>query len=288
MTSAAPGSIVRTAAAAGTGVGAFNVIQLELAEAIVAGAEQADAPVILQISENCVKYHGALEPVARACQAIARDAAVDVTVHLDHAESPDLVAEALDLGIDSVMFDASKLPDEANRAVTAAVSAMCHRRGVFVEAELGEVGGKDGVHAPGARTDPHDAAEYVRATGVDALAVAVGSSHAMVERVASLDFDLISRIHEQVPVPLVLHGSSGVNDADLAQAVRSGMTKINIATLLNHVFTDAVRAALASDPGMVDTRKYIKPGRTAVADAVAHLLAILRDGSALTAEGTTR
>jgi len=280
MTAAAPGSIVKSGAAAGIGVGAFNVIQLELAEAIVAGAEQAGAPVILQISENCVKYHGALAPIALACQAIARAAAVDVTVHLDHAESVDLIAEALDLGIDSVMIDASKLPDEANRAVTAAVVAMCHRRGVVVEAELGEVGGKDGVHAPGARTDPEAAAQFVRDTGVDALAVAVGSSHAMTQRVASLDFDLISRIHAAVPVPLVLHGSSGVPDADLARAVASGMTKINIATLLNHTFTDAVRETLVGDPGMVDTRKYFKPGRTAVAQAVANLLGVLRGGVA--------
>ena len=276
MTAAVPGSIVANAVAAGTGVGAFNVIQLELAEAIVAGAEQAGLPVILQISENCVRYHGALAPIARACQAIARAASVDVSVHLDHAESVDLIAEALDLGIDSVMVDASKLPDEANRAVTAAVAAMCHRRGAVVEAELGEVGGKDGVHAPGARTDPDAAAEFARVTGVDALAVAVGTSHAMTERVATLDFDLIGRIHRAVPVPLVLHGSSGVSDDDLALAVASGMTKINIATLLNHVFTDSARTTLAANPALVDTRKYLGPARDAVADAVAHLLTVLR------------
>ena len=280
MTAAAPGSIVARAAAAGVGVGAFNVIQLELAEAIVAGAEQAGAPVILQISENCVAYHGALAPIARACQAIAAAASVEVSVHLDHAESVELVAEALDLGVDSVMVDASKLPDEANRALTAAVTAMCHRRGVVVEAELGEVGGKDGVHAPGARTDPAAAAAFVADTGVDALAVAVGSSHAMTTRTASLDFELISRIRERVPVPLVLHGSSGVPDADLARAVRAGMTKINVATLLNHVFTDSVRATLAGDQGLVDTRKYFKPARAAVADAVARLLGVLRDPGA--------
>jgi len=281
MTAAVPGSIVANAVAAGTGVGAFNVIQLELAEAIVAGAEQAGLPVILQISENCVRYHGALAPIARACQAIARAASVDVSVHLDHAESVDLIAEALDLGIDSVMVDASKLPDEANRAVTAAVAAMCHRRGAVVEAELGEVGGKDGVHAPGARTDPDAAAEFARVTGVDALAVAVGTSHAMTERVATLDFDLIGRIHRAVPVPLVLHGSSGVSDDDLALAVASGMTKINIATLLNHTFTDSVRATLAADAGMVDTRKYFRPARDAVAQAVAHLLRVLHGAGAV-------
>jgi fructose-bisphosphate aldolase class II len=256
-------------------VGAFNVIQLELAEAIVAGAESAARPVILQISQNCVKYHGALAPIASACQALARSAAVPVAVHLDHAESVPLIAEALDLGLDSIMYDGSKLPDEANRASTAAVAALAHARGAWVEAELGEVGGKDGVHAPGVRTDPDDAAQFVLDTGVDSLAVAVGSSHAMTSRDAKLDFALIAALRAAVPVPLVLHGSSGVPDSDLVTAVAAGMTKINIATLLSQQFTGAVRAALTADPGLVDTRKYFAPARAAVADSVAELLAVI-------------
>ncbi|MDR1833379.1 MAG: class II fructose-bisphosphate aldolase [Propionibacteriaceae bacterium] len=275
MSLAAPGSIVTSAARRGVGACAFNVIQLELAEAIVTGAEQAGKPVILQISENAVKYHGGLAPIALACQAIGRAANVDVTVHLDHAESEALVDEALALGIDSVMFDASKLDDAANRAQTALVAAKCHAAGAFVEAELGEVGGKDGVHAPGARTNPADAAQFVADTSVDALAVAVGSSHAMTERTASLDFELIAAIHAAVPVPLVLHGSSGVPDSDLAKAVRSGMTKINIATLLSKTFTDEVRAFLAANPQVADTRKYFKPARAKVAEAVAAIMGVL-------------
>jgi fructose-bisphosphate aldolase class II len=271
----APGEIIRPARTAGFGVGAFNVIQLELAEAIVLGAELAAKPVVLQLSENCVKYHGALAPLANACFAIAAASAQPVAVHLDHAESVDLVREALELGFTSVMYDGSKLDDAANQATTAEVAALCHSRGVWVEAEFGEVGGKDGVHAPGARTNPEQAARFVAATGVDSLAVAVGSSHAMTERTAKLDFDLIARLRSVLDVPLVLHGSSGVDDADLAQAVRSGMTKINIATLLNTVFTAEVRKALAADPSLVDTRKYFKPARAAVADAVAHLLEVL-------------
>jgi fructose-bisphosphate aldolase class II len=270
-----PGEIILPARAAGRGVGAFNVIQLELAEAIVAGAEAAGKPVILQISENCVKYHGGLAPIASACLAMARAAGVPVAVHLDHAESAALIAEALDLGVDSVMYDASRLPDAANRASTAAVAALAHARGAWVEAELGEIGGKDGVHAPGARTDPADAARLVADTGVDSLAVAVGSSHAMTERTASLDLDLIAALRRAVPVPLVLHGSSGVPDADLGAAIGAGMTKINVATLLSQTFTGAVRAALAADPGLVDTRKYFRPAREAVAGAVAGLLGVI-------------
>jgi fructose-bisphosphate aldolase class II len=206
--------------------------------------------------------------------AVAVAAAVPVAVHLDHATSVDLVSEALDLGFGSVMFDASTLDYAANVAATAAVAAMCHDVGRWVEAELGEVGGKDGVHAPGARTEPGEAAAFVAATGVDGLAVAVGTSHAMLSKDARLDLDLIAALHAAVPVPLVLHGSSGVPDESLVAAVRHGMTKINIATHLNQAYTRAVRESLA-DPKVVDPRKYLGPARAAVAREVAHLLTLI-------------
>jgi fructose-bisphosphate aldolase class II len=175
-----------------------------------------------------------------------------------------------------VMFDASKLEYADNVAVTTEVTKFCHDHGVFVEAEIGEVGGKDGVHAPGARTRPDEALAFAEATGVDALAVAVGSSHAMTERTAELDFALIAELRAAVPVPLVLHGSSGVADADLTRAVEAGMTKVNIATHLNNVFTASVRETLAANPTLVDTRKYLGPARTAVAAEVARLLTLLK------------
>jgi fructose-bisphosphate aldolase class II len=234
---------------------------------------------VLQISENCVAYHGALEPIASACLALARSAAVPVAVHLDHAASPELVRAAADLGIGSVMFDASSLPYQENVRVTADVTEWCQERGIWVEAELGEIGGKNGVHSPLARTDPGEAAEYVAATGVDALAVAIGSSHAMLTRDAVLDLSLIASIRRAVSVPLVLHGSSGVPDPDLAAAVEAGMTKINIATQLNKVFTGAVRDYLSAEPAVVDPRRYGAAGRDAVASEVARLLDLLRAGS---------
>ncbi|HEY3978470.1 MAG TPA: class II fructose-bisphosphate aldolase [Streptosporangiaceae bacterium] len=270
--------IIEPARAAGRGVGAFNVIGIEHAEAIAAGAAAAGAPVVLQVSENCVAYHGALAPIAGACLAIARAAAVPVAVHLDHATSTDLVRAAAGLGLGSVMFDASSRLYEQNVAATAEVAAWCHDRGVWVEAELGEVGGKNGVHDARARTDPGEAAAYVAATGVDALAVAVGSSHAMLTRDAVLDVGLITAIARAVSVPLVLHGSSGVPDADLAAAVRAGMTKVNIATQLNKVFTGAVRRCLAGDAKLVDPRKYGSAGRDATAAEVARLLRVLGAG----------
>ncbi|WP_425631830.1 class II fructose-bisphosphate aldolase [Actinomadura citrea] len=270
--------VIAAPAAQGRGLGAFNVIQLEHAEAIVAGAERAGAPVVLQVSENCVAYHGALAPIGRAVLALGRAASVPVVVHLDHATSADLAREAVALGFGSVMFDASGLPHEANVASTAEVAARCRAEGVWVEAELGEIGGKDGVHAPHARTDPEEAAGYVAATGVDALAVAVGTSHAMLTRDTVLDLALIARLRAAVPVPLVLHGSSGVPDDGLTAAVEHGMTKINVATHLNKVFTAAVRERLDADPGLVDPRRYVSAGRDAVAAEVARLLHVIRAG----------
>jgi fructose-bisphosphate aldolase, class II len=268
--------LIGAAYAAGRGVAALNVIGLEHAEGIVAGAEAAGAGVVLQISENCVVYHGSLAPIGTAVLAAARDATVPVAVHLDHATRAELVHEAVALGFGSVMYDASVLPYADNVRATADVTAWCHERDVLVEAELGEIGGKDGLHVPGARTDPAEAAEFVRLTGVDALAVAVGSSHAMQTRDAVLDLGLVRRIRVAVPVPLVLHGSSGVPDDALCAAVAAGLTKINIATQLNRVFTAAVRDRLASDAGVTDPRRYLILGRDAVAAEVSRLLGVLR------------
>jgi len=269
------GTLVLSAKSSGTAVGAFNVILLEHAEALVSGAEQAKLPVILQISENCVNYHKALKPISVATIAIAERSSVPVSVHLDHAESEDLVKEALDLGYDSVMFDGSKLSYADNVAASARMAALCKSYDATLEVEIGEVGGKDGVHAPGVRTNPLEAKAFAEASGADLVAVAVGSSHAMTTRDATLDFDLISEIARTVSVPLVLHGSSGVSDPDLQKAVKAGMSKINIATHLNNVFTHEIREALGANPKLVDPRKYIAPGREAVADEVARLLTLL-------------
>jgi fructose-bisphosphate aldolase class II len=185
------------------------------------------------------------------------------------------VKEALDLGYDSVMFDGSKLTYADNVAASARMAALCKSYGATLEVEIGEVGGKDGVHALGVRTNPLEAKAFAEATGADLVAVAVGSSHAMTTRDATLDFDLIAEIAKTVGVPLVLHGSSGVSDADLQKAVKAGMSKINIATHLNNVFTHEIRQALGANPKLVDPRKYIAPGRDAVAAEVARLLTLL-------------
>ena len=264
--------IMDAALAAGTGVGAFNVIHLETAQALVAGAELAGRAVILQISQNCVRYHGALEPIALGTMAIARSVSVPVAVHLDHAADGALIDEAIALGFGSVMFDAAHLGYDDNVEATRRVVTRAHEPGVYVEAELGEISGKAGAHATGVRTDPDQARAFVEATGVDALAVAVGSSHAMTERSATLDVELIGRLRESVPVPLVLHGSSGVSDERLRAAIHAGVTKINVSTHFNGAFTRAIREYLTEYPLAVDSRSYLAHGREAVAVEAARLL----------------
>jgi fructose-bisphosphate aldolase class II len=276
MTATSTADLVTAARAAGRGVAAFNVITLEHAEAIAAAAEAAGLPVILQVSQNAVAFHGGrAAPLLAAAVGVAGAAAVPVAVHLDHVTEENLLHAGAAAGVSSVMYDASALPYEQNVRATARVAAWAHERGLWVEAELGEVGGKDGAHAPGVRTDPGEAAAFTAATGVDALAVAVGSSHAMTARTARLDHGLIARLRSRVAVPLVLHGSSGVPDDELRQAVTAGMAKINIGTALNVAFTSAVRDHLTADPAVVDPRRYLRPARDAMTATARHLLQVV-------------
>lgn len=268
-----------------TGLGAFNVIHIENAAMFITAAERAGRPVVLQISQNAVKYHGSLAPIGLGALAAARDCNVPVVLHLDHAENIGLIREAVELGFTSVMYDGSKLPDAENRARTAWVARFCHDAGVSIEAELGEVGGKNGVHDPKARTSPKDAAEFVEATGVDLLAVAVGSSHQMTNRTARLDTDLIRAIASSTPVPLVLHGSSGVSDEGMVAAIAAGMVKINVSTHLNGIFTRSVRVTLDENPEMVDSRKWFKPAGQEVTDEVERLLRLYAERDLLADAG---
>jgi fructose-bisphosphate aldolase class II len=274
MTHARTGDLVQTAVAAGDSVLALNVISLEHAEGILLGALHADRPVILQVSENAIRYHdGVGEPLLRACSALIAAHAATAALHLDHVTDPALLELASpELGVSSVMYDASTLPWADNVDRTRWATELLHDRGLWVEAELGAIGGKGGAHTPGVRTDPLEARDYVEATGVDALAVAVGSSHAMTEQTASVDGSLVAAIAAVVPVPLVLHGSSGVPVDGLRAATRAGIRKINVGTALNVAFTGRIREVLTAEPGLTDPRRYLDPARTAVADLVAGLL----------------
>ncbi|MFI5973481.1 ketose-bisphosphate aldolase [Streptomyces sp. NPDC051452] len=281
MPLAPTGELVTRAAETRSAVAAFNVITLEHIEAVIAGAESAGAPVVLQVSENAVKFrYGRLLPLARAAVAAAEESAVPVALHLDHVQSDDLLRQASAAGFSSVMYDAARLPYADNLAATRAAADWAHAQGLWIEAELGQVGGKDGqrpldAHAPGARTDPHQARDFVARTGTDALAVAVGSTHAMTTRSASLDHGLLKRLSAALDVPLVLHGSSGVPDDGLVAAVGGGIAKVNVGTALNVAMTGAIREFLAAHPEAVDSRKYLSVGREAMAHEVARLIRVL-------------
>jgi fructose-bisphosphate aldolase class II len=273
MTHARTGDLVAAAAAAGEGVLAFNVITLEHAEGILLGAARADRPVILQLSENAIRYHDGGAPLLSACSALVTTHDATAALHLDHVTDAGLLdLAATGLGTSSVMYDASELSYADNVEQTRRVADLLHRRGLWVEAELGAIGGKGGAHAPGVRTDPAEAAEFIAATAVDALAVAVGSTHAMTEQTATLDTELVAAIAAGAPVPLVLHGSSGVPMDQLREVVRAGIRKVNVGTALNVAFTGAVRQSLTEQPALTDPRRYLTPARLAVADLVEGML----------------
>ncbi|GHH05934.1 class II fructose-bisphosphate aldolase [Streptomyces rubradiris] len=275
------GELVTRAAAARAAVAAFNVITLEHIEAVITGAEAAGSPVVLQVSENAVKFrYGRLLPLARAAVTAAERAAVPVGLHLDHVQSDDLLRQAADAGFGSVMYDAARLSYADNLAATRAAADWAHAQGLWIEAELGEIGGKDGrppldAHAPGARTDPDRARDFVAGTGVDALAVAIGSAHAMTSRTAVLDHALLTRLSAALDVPLVLHGSSGVPDGQLVAAVGEGIAKVNVGTALNVAMTGAIRDFLAARPEAVDSRAYLGVGREAMAREVRRIIGVL-------------
>ncbi|MFE1838182.1 class II fructose-bisphosphate aldolase [Streptomyces sviceus] len=281
MPLATTGELVTRAATARSAVAAFNVITLEHVEAVIAGAESLDTPVVLQVSENAVKFRqGRMHPLARAAVTAAERATVPVALHLDHVQSDDLLRQAADAGFGSVMYDAAHLPYAENLAATRAAADWAHSQGLWIEAELGEVGGKQGrppldAHAPGARTDPAEARAFVTDSGVDALAVAIGSAHAMTERTATLDHDLLKRLATTLDVPLVLHGSSGVRDEELTAAVAGGIAKVNVGTALNVAMTGAIREFLAAHPEAVDSRAYLRAGRDAMVEAARRIIRLL-------------
>jgi fructose-bisphosphate aldolase class II len=281
MTVVGTGALIAEAQRRGEALPAFNVITLEHAEAIVAAASRSGRGLVLALSENAIRYHdGAAEPVLAAVHALASRAQAPLGIHLDHLIDEALVDEAIDGPlrpyVSSLMYDGGALPYDDNLARTRQVVDAGHAAGLWVEAELGYVGGKPGAaqsaHAPGVRTDPAEAAAFVATTGVDALAVAVGSSHAMTTRTARLDHELIAALRDAVPVPLVLHGSSGVPADELRRAVSAGMTKINVGTALNLAMTASLRDTLGADPDVTDPRRYLAPARLAMRDAVLRIL----------------
>ena len=278
-------------------IGAFNVNNMEIIQGIVEAAQIEQAPLILQVSAGARKY---AKPVylIKLVEAAIADTGVDVALHLDHGEDFDICKKCVDDGFTSVMIDGSKHPFEENIRLTKEVVDYAHDHGVVVEAELGKLAGVEDNIKVDARsatfTDPDEAAEFVERTGVDSLAIAIGTSHGAYKFKGEpyLDFERLKKIHELIPdTPLVLHGASsvlkefvdrcnqyggeipgaqGVPEEMIREAVKYGICKVNIDTDLRLAMTAEIRRVLAENPGEFDPRKYLGPGRDAITRMVQH------------------
>ena len=251
-------------------IGAFNAENMEMVQAIIAAAEELRAPVIVQTTPGTLKYASPAMFYANVAAAAA-EATVPVVMHLDHGSSFELAMKAFRAGYTSIMIDGSHSVFEENIAITKSVVAACHAAGVPVEAELGKVGGKeddlDGGMGNG-YTDPAEAAEFVERTGVDSLAVAIGTAHGVYKGTPKLDVDRLSEIRKVVSIPLVLHGTSGVPDDAVRECIARGMCKVNYATDLRIAFSAGLKEYLAKDPDAFDPKKYCALGRQKVKEYV--------------------
>lgn len=251
-------------------IGAFNAENMEMVQAIIAAAEEMHAPVIVQTTPGTLKYASPSTFHAMAAAAAA-EASVPVAIHLDHGSSFELAMQAFRAGYTSVMIDGSHHVFEENIQITKEVVRACHAANIPVEAELGKVGGKeddlDGGSGNG-YTDPAEAAEFVERTGIDSLAVAIGTAHGVYHGAPKLDVNRLSEIREAVSVPLVLHGTSGVPDDAVRECVARGICKVNYATDLRIAFSKGLKEFLAKDPDAFDPKKYSAVGREQVKEYV--------------------
>jgi len=285
----------------GYAIGAFNINNMEILEAIVMAAEEEQSPVIIAASEGAIDYAGIDMLVSMVCTA-ANGHNIPMSLHLDHGKDFEVAKRCVDAGFTSVMIDASSLPMEENIAVTRKVVEYAHARGVSVEAELGRLAGIEEHVSVEARdaffTNPQDAIEFVKQTEVDSLAIAIGTSHGAYKFKGEprLDFTRLNEIAGLVSIPLVLHGASGVPEDILAlcqqygaqlpgakgvpnesisEAVKMGIAKVNIDTDLRLAFTGAVRKVLAEKPEAIDPRKILGPARDLMKDVVKRKMKLL-------------
>lgn len=250
----------------GYAVGAFNVENMEMVQAVVAAAEELHSPVIMQTTPSTVKYAD-VDYFYANVKTAAEKASVPVVMHLDHGNSFELAMRAYRAGYTSIMIDGSHETFEDNIAVTKAVVDACHPGGVPVEAELGKVGGKEDDLEGGEGnpyTDPQEAKTFVERTGVDFLAVAIGTAHGVYKGIPKLDVDRLSEIRSVVDIPLVLHGTSGVPDDAVRECIKRGICKVNYATDLRIAFSKGVKEVLAENPDVFDPKKYNARGREEV------------------------
>ena len=260
----------------GYAVGAFNVENMEMVQAVLAAAEELNSPVIMQTTPSTVKYAG-LDYYLANVEAAAKRTKVPVVMHLDHGNSFELAMQAYRTGYTSIMIDGSHEGFEDNIALTSAVVKACHPGEVPIEAELGKVGGKEDDLDGGEGdpyTNPQEAAEFVERTGIDSLAVAIGTAHGVYKGVPKLDFSRLSEIRKAVSIPLVLHGTSGVPDEDVAECIKRGICKVNYATDLRIAFTKGINQVLKENPDTIDPKKYNAKGREEVRKYVMHKMKI--------------
>lgn len=249
----------------GYAVGAFNVENMEMVKAVIAAAEELNAPVMLQTTPSTVKY-GSLETYAAIVAAEAKKATVPVCLHLDHGNSYELAMAAIEAGYSSVMIDGSHENLENNIAITKKVVEDAEKKEIPVEAELGKVGGKeDDLEAEAdMNTDPIEAKQFVDRTRVSSLAIAIGTAHGFYAGTPVLDKERVSEIKALVSVPLVLHGASGLSNEEIKECVNRGMCKVNFATELRVAYTDAVKRLLEEKPETFDPKKIGEVGMLAV------------------------
>lgn len=249
----------------GWAVGAFNAENMEMVQAIVAAAEELQAPVMIQTTPSTIRYGGLSFYYANVAAAAA-GAHVPVALHLDHGDSFALAMQALREGYTSIMIDGSHQSFEDNIALTRSVVAACDPSEIPVEAELGYVGGKedDLVAAGSGYTDPDEAIKFVERSGAFSLAVGIGTAHGIYSGIPVLDVERLSVIRSKVSVPLVLHGGSGLSDEAVRDTIRRGICKVNFATELRIAYTDAVKKTILAKPDLIDPKVIGKAGRAAV------------------------
>ncbi len=258
----------------GYAVGAFNFENMEMAQAIIAAAEELRAPVILQTTPSTVKY-ASPELFSAVARTLAEKAAVPVALHLDHGSSIELCDKSANAGYSSVMFDGSGEAFDKNIEMTAKAVAIANKFNIPTEAELGKVGGKEDDHEADADngTDPDDAVKFVKETGISSLAVAIGTAHGFYVGTPVLDVPRLIAIRKKLEenscsIPLVLHGASGLSPEAVKSCIAQGICKVNFATELRVAYTAAVRKCLASDEKIYDPKKYGAAARNAVIEAV--------------------
>lgn len=249
-------------------IGAFNVENMEMAQAVVEAAEDLGVPVMLQTTPSTVRY-ASVQIYAAMIGAIAQAAKVPVALHLDHGDSIELAARAIRGGYTSIMIDGSGLPFEQNIEKTAAVVAMAAPNGLPVEAELGMVGGKeDDLEQGDVYTNPAEAAEFTQRSGITSLAVAIGTAHGFYSGTPVLDVERLREIRKVVDIPLVLHGASGLSDQQVRDCIKEGICKVNFATELRCAYTDGIKAELAQHPQTFDPKVLGKCGKAGVKNLV--------------------